>query len=438
MSENQNNVPAAPSLRLNWGEPLEAAEASSADDTPALPWLHQRGGLSDTAVPDSPEGLESAPSSRRSERLPSSGPDRGFGRVSGGRSGGQMPGSLPPPSRPDATPPASGMSPEAQEGIGQEEADSDELIATPFNRYVRQRSAVPSSGWRRVLYSATGYNPGLSKAEESRRALARRARARVSGCRKVTVISSKGGVGKTTITILVGSTLAEQRGDRVGALDANPDSGTLGDRGLGEDLDRDITVRGLVEHADSIDSLTDLSRHTQIKGRLQIVASDQDPAMSEAFSRDEYDRVMAQMHRFFNVCITDCGTGLMHDTVEGALSHTDTLVVVTSPTIDAADRAKNTLDWLVEHNHGHLVKDAVIAVSCDRSSKEVDSQQILEYFQLRCRAVVQVPYDPHLATGGQIDMDQLSQRTRDAALELAAAVADGFQPTRRSGSGRSS
>lgn len=436
MSENQNHGPPAPSLRLDWGRPLDPGESTTASAAPALPWLKKEGHLPGTGVPDSPEGL----TERTSQEAPVGRPT-GAQRTApqaGEDDSPEAPQSRPAPPRAGTTrPPAQGTEP--REARDPDEVDSDDVsTATPFNHHVRERSAVPSSGWRRALHAVTGYNPGLSKAEEFRRGLARRARARVSGCRTVTVISSKGGVGKTTTTILLGSTLAEHRGDRVGALDANPDSGTLGDRALGEDLDPGITVRGLVKHVDSIDSLTELSRHTQIKGRLQIVASDQDPAMSEAFSRDEYERVLAQLRRFFNVCLTDCGTGLMHDTVDGALSHTDTLVVVASPTVDAADRARKTLDWLVEHDYGHLVKDAVIAVSCDRKSPEVDAEKILSYFRQRCRAVVQIPFDRHLATGGPIDMEQLSQRTRDAALELAATVADGFQPARRAGNGRSS
>jgi len=41
------------------------------------------------------------------------------------------------------------------------------------------------------------------------------------------VMSRKGGVGKTTMTLALGSTFASLRGDRVIAVDANPDAGNL-------------------------------------------------------------------------------------------------------------------------------------------------------------------------------------------------------------------
>ena len=37
-----------------------------------------------------------------------------------------------------------------------------------------------------------------------------------------------------------------------------------------------------------------------------------DPAVSEAFSSDDYTRTLAVLERFYNVVLTDCGTGLMH------------------------------------------------------------------------------------------------------------------------------
>ena len=54
------------------------------------------------------------------------------------------------------------------------------------------------------------------------------------GAHRVAVTSIKGGVGKTTVAACLGLVLAEHRGDRVVALDANPDAGTLADRLTGE------------------------------------------------------------------------------------------------------------------------------------------------------------------------------------------------------------
>src|SRR5207302_10601687 len=126
----------------------------------------------------------------------------------------------------------------------------------------------------------------------------------LAGWHSMTGSSMKGGVGKTTIAAGLGLTLAEHRGDRIVALDANPDAGTLADRLTGH---CGITVRELIDNIDSVRSWTDMAHYTSLAGRLQVLASEQDPAMSEAFSREEYRAVCALLAKFYNVIITDSG-----------------------------------------------------------------------------------------------------------------------------------
>jgi MinD-like ATPase involved in chromosome partitioning or flagellar assembly len=78
--------------------------------------------------------------------------------------------------------------------------------------------------------------------------------------------------------------------------------------------------------------------------------------------------------------------------MEGTLALADSLVVVGAPTVDDASRAGKTLDWLVAHGHAAQVADAVVVLSCDRMSKEVDKARVREHFEARCRAVVEVPH----------------------------------------------
>ena len=127
-----------------------------------------------------------------------------------------------------------------------------------------------------------------------------------------------------------------------------------------------------------------------------------------------------------NVIITDSGTGLVHSAMGGALDSTHTLVIAGAPTLDGASRAAKTLDWLVAHGYTELVERAVVALSCDRASRDVDRAAIVTYFRARCHAVVEIPADPHLAIGGVIELDALRGATRDGFLRLAAAVGEQF------------
>jgi MinD-like ATPase involved in chromosome partitioning or flagellar assembly len=275
------------------------------------------------------------------------------------------------------------------------------------------------------LFAATAgrWNPGLSSAECERCRLIERARTHLPGHHHITVTSLKGGTGKTTAAAGLGLTLAEHRGDRIVALDANPDAGTLADRLTGH---CGITLRELIDNIDTVKSWTDMAHYTSLAGRLQVLASEQDPAMSEAFSREEYQAISALLAKFYNVIITDSGTGLVHSAMGGALDSTNTLVIAGAPTLDGASRAAKTLDWLVAHGYHELVERAVVALSCDRTSRDVDRAAIVAYFQARCHTVVEIPADPHLAIGGVIELGALREPTRDAFLRLSAAVAEQF------------
>lgn len=290
---------------------------------------------------------------------------------------------------------------------------------------VRRRADVPEEGWRKVVHqlSAGLVNPGPSDLERTRRQLIHRLRRPLAATHRIAVTSIKGGVGKTTVSTCLGLALAEHRGDRVVVLDANPDAGTLADRLTGESS---VTVRELLRDLDRIHSWADITRYTSLAGRLQVLASEQDPASSDAFSREEYEHVCEVLSRFFNIVITDSGTGLVHSAMEGTLKLADSVIIVGAPTVDGSSRASKTLDWLLAHGHPDLARHAIVVLSCDRTSVEVDATRIKEHFAARCRAVVEVPHDPHLATGGRVELARLRPRTRDAFLGLAALIADRF------------
>jgi MinD-like ATPase involved in chromosome partitioning or flagellar assembly len=332
----------------------------------------------------------------------------------------QATGPVPGPSDQDRQPsrgPAQPARPKARPDATAAELTEDAIV--------RNRGDRPTQGWRGAMFRVTGglVNPGVGSDERARQEQLRRIRRPLPGSHQIAVSSIKGGVGKTTVSACLGLVLAENRGDRVIALDANPDAGTLADRLTGE---ASVTVRSLLDNIEATHSLTDVARYTSLAGRLQVLASEQDPAMSEAFDRDEYERVCAVLTRFYNIVITDSGTGLVHSAMEGTLALADSLVVVGAPTVDGASRASKTLDWLIAHGHAAQVANAVVVLSCDRVSKEVDRVRVREHFAARCRAVVEVPHDPHLATGGRIELGRLRSATQDAFLELAAHLADGF------------
>nr|WP_245653337.1 AAA family ATPase [Herbidospora sakaeratensis] len=294
---------------------------------------------------------------------------------------------------------------------------------------LKGRKDGPATGWRRVVFKATAglIKPGEAPEVRRRQELVARARTPVSaGHHRVAVLSLKGGVGKTTTTVGLGATLAQVRGDRVIAVDANPDRGTLSDK---VELETSATIRDLLNERGDIRRYVDIRAFTsQTPSRLEILGSDRDPSVSEAFSASDYQAVSAVLENFYSICITDCGTGLLHSAMSGVLGLADQLVLVSSPSVDGARAASATLDWLEAHDYGDLVRSATV-VLCSvrpRSKSTVDLKRLEAHFAARCRAVVRVPYDPHLEEGAEIDLERLQEPTRAAFLRLAASVGDGF------------
>ncbi len=294
---------------------------------------------------------------------------------------------------------------------------------------LRKARRPPARGWRRAVHSLTAgaINPGESAAELEYQELLDRVRRPVRGDYRIAVLSLKGGVGKTTTVVGLGSTFASLRGDRVVAVDANPDLGTLAQR---IPLQTESTVRDLLADP-AIHRYSDVRAHTsQAPSRLEVLASERDPAAAEAFSEDEYRGVIGLLQRYYNIILTDCGTGLSHDAMRGVLDLSDALILVSSPALDGARSAGATLDWLAGHGFGHLIGRCVVVLSSSRpGSSSIDTDQLAQHFLARCRAVLSVGFDDHLAEGADIDLELLSRQTRRSFVELAAIIADDFGGT---------
>jgi MinD-like ATPase involved in chromosome partitioning or flagellar assembly len=321
----------------------------------------------------------------------------------------------------------------------QADAGHPEAALPPF-RYpelststlLRQVKPPPSEGWRRWLYLLSGQliNVGESPRIMRYNDLIVQVNTPLRGCYRVAMLSLKGGVGKTTITATLGATFASIRGDRVVAVDANPDRGTLSQKVL---LETPATVRHLLRDVEGIERYSDVRSYTsQGPSRLEVLASESDPAMSEAFSADDYAQTLEILERFYGLVLTDCGTGLLHSAMTSVLDKADALIVVSSGSIDGARSASATLDWLDAHGHEDLVRNSIAVINAVRPrSGKVDMQKVVDHFSRRCRAVRLVPFDPHLEEGAEISLDRLKRETREALIELAAVVADGFPSDQR-------
>ncbi|MGL5857231.1 MAG: MinD/ParA family ATP-binding protein [Angustibacter sp.] len=275
---------------------------------------------------------------------------------------------------------------------------------------------------RQATFGAVELAPG--KDERVERDLLARVRMPIAGCRSVVVMSLKGGSGKTTTTVMLGHTFAAHRGDRVVAMDASPDAGTLAYRI--SDQPRH-SVRTLLESADAMHRYVDVrSMSGHAASRLDVVASDLDPFASLPFGGHDYRRTSDILTRFYSLVLTDCGAGLTHEAMGPVLELADQLVLVMNAAVDGSRSANYTLDWLEAHGFADLVRSAVVVVNAPGPRPAVHLSELHSHYGTRCRATVDVPFDPHLAEGDATDLSRLASPTRRAYLQLAALVADGF------------
>jgi len=294
------------------------------------------------------------------------------------------------------------------------------------------RKIAPEGRWPAFVYAVTLHlvNLGDSRRVRERKALEARIDKRFEGSpRFVPILTRKGGVGKTTITALIGMAMADVREDRVIAIDANPDRGTLAERVTKQTR---ATVRDVVTRAPSITGFTDFSTLvSRDETRLDVLASDTDPMLSEAFSENDYNVVADLAERYYSVVLTDCGTGIVHSVMRATLQRADSIVIVSGGSVDEARLASETLTWLEANGYGDLVRNAIVALNTStHGTNLVKLEEIEAHFQSRVREIVRIPYDPQLAAGSVIDYKSLRPLTRNAARELAALVADGLPAVR--------
>ncbi|WP_240720889.1 MinD/ParA family protein [Pseudarthrobacter sp. NamE2] len=307
-----------------------------------------------------------------------------------------------------------------------------DFISSP-GLFVKEQKPRPVGGFRGALYKLTGgaWNLGPGPKQRQEDELARRISRQLQGSYNTAILSLKGGIGKTSTTVGVGLTLAEYRGDAPCAIDANPDSGDLVERALGEGIYQQSSPRSitdLLKNIDSIDSLTALARYMHHAGRLHLIAGEQDPEVSDSLTAEEYLRIRKLIGAYYSVALTDCGTGVTHNAMSGILQSADNLVIAAGYAVSGAKRARSTLHWLASHGYEELARNAIVVITDkDEVSSRVDKDAIEEHLSGICRELIAVPHDRGVADGDLVTLDVLKPETRRAYKEIAAAIVDGYR-----------
>ncbi|WP_445072566.1 hypothetical protein [Streptomyces sp. SAS_267] len=234
--------------------------------------------------------------------------------------------------------------------------------------------------------------------------------------RIIAVTSIRGGVGKSTVSALLGRTFNHYRHDPVLTLEADAALGTLPVR-MGAE-----SVRWSC--ADLAQILTPAMQLTDVTGYLVPVADGGwllpagQGRVGAPMDVRTYRTVTLALRRYFAVTVVDCES-LPGDVARTAMDTAHARVVVAPMTAEGVNGTRQVLNWLAQLPHAALASTAV-ALSASSPDTTLDEKTAAAHLREPGVAVVSLPYDRHLAQGGPIHTVMLGQATRDAAVRLAA------------------
>jgi MinD-like ATPase involved in chromosome partitioning or flagellar assembly len=241
-------------------------------------------------------------------------------------------------------------------------------------------------------------------------------------CVTIAVMSPKGGVGKTTLTALLGSLFAMLRRDRIVAVDSNPDFGSLG-RTLAPE--HTVFVDDLLEVLDYPElTVTELDAHL---GRgahgMMVLPAPIDPVRMARLDEDDYTRVIRRLQDMVGLVILDCGTGLHEPASRAALGAADQVLLVTDAEPATASLVTEAAALLRREN----VAIWLVVNKLPRGTPRLDLPA-LERFIPQARGMVTVAFEPRAAavvSAGSFDWrdapNTWSKSIREVAADLVAA-----------------
>ncbi|WP_343601686.1 AAA family ATPase [Mycobacterium sp.] len=297
---------------------------------------------------------------------------------------------------------------------------------------VRSTVKMPSQhGWRHWLYLSTRVNVGLSPDELYQLDLRMRVRRNARDSYQIGVLGLKGGSGKTTVTTALGSTLAKVRGDRILAIDADPGGGNLADRAGRQSA---ASIADLLADT-SLSRYNDIRAHTSMNSsNLEVLSSEEYSVARRAFNEEDWQGATQIVSRYYNLVLADCGSGLFDPATKAVLSTVSGIVIVASASIDGARQAAVAMDWLRQNGYQDLLSRACVVINhVVRGKPNVDVDDLTQQFEryLQPGRVVVLPWDKHVASGTEIQLELLGPTYQRRILELAAALSDDFDRLER-------
>ena len=197
-------------------------------------------------------------------------------------------------------------------------------------------------------------------------------------------VSRKGGVGKTTTTLMLGPHVrvaARRPGDRAGR---QPRRRLARLPRAARDDQHD---HRLLAHRNQIQRYADIRAYTsQAPTRLEVVAADDDPRITDALREEDFHTAV------------ELARGPLQPRLHGHRHRRPGVGGEGDPPARRPDRRRHgpeprhgadghsTLDWLERNGHADLVAGAVAVINAVRpQDSQVELDRVAEHFAARCR-----------------------------------------------------
>jgi MinD-like ATPase involved in chromosome partitioning or flagellar assembly len=370
-------------------------------------------------APPATNGRRAAPPAAPNGRAPA--PDSSFFSPSRGRA--EYPQGR--AAAPVAPPPPAPPQPAAPQQFAPQPVMPVRQPPPPAPQPLAPQPVSPSSTGARLEWRQTRADDELERAVSV-------LRRKLGKPRVLAFANPKGGVHKTTATVLAAATIGSVRGRGVLAWDDNELRGTLGLRAGSARHAR--TIRHLLADLIQIESLHAEALLGELDGYLRhasdgsydVLAGEENPRFAQRLDQGTVRRVLDLLRRTHDVICVDTGNNVESVNWQTVMRQADQLVITTVPREDAAFTADWMLDVLDESGMGDLVSNAVTLISCPSPGPLPMLDDFAKHFATRTRAVAIVPYDPSLEVGSSIEYADLKQETRTAWLKAASVMIEPF------------
>jgi MinD-like ATPase involved in chromosome partitioning or flagellar assembly len=283
------------------------------------------------------------------------------------------------------------------------------------------REAPAEWGARRVLVRVLSF--GLVQPKPGQEELAHRQNVRLirqavwPRSVRIAVANPKGAAGKTPTALVLGGTLARIRGGSVAIWDASDAAGTLAARAEGA-ATRCVSEIAADPAAYDLPSTVALAASTQ-SSFADVLGS----LREREFDGEDIRRVSEVLDRTYRISVADTANTPHSSAFEAVIERADILVVPTTLTADSVNKALALLRRLQDTPSG-LAQRAVVAIlrSGGPETPGLAPQVPALFNAAGVGAIVEIPFDRHIATGTAITLANLAPESLVAWTRLAATT----------------